>query len=239
MTTRQNKVLVVDDEVKHAENGENALNHVLNKRVDIAFLDIDMPGLNGLVLAENLLRLKEPPVIIFATASPDYAVRGFELQVVDYLLKPFQQDRVAEALVRAQRVLNEKAGKKVHHGEVQRVLNHALSEVDKLWAERRNGARILVDFNLIGWAQAREKEVFVRTATEEMKVRLTLNALQERLDSAQFVRVHRTWIVNIDLVREVIPWDSHSMTLIMGDKEKTEIPVSRTYSGAFKQITGW
>ena len=258
MNSHTHQILVVDDEtlsrhllsgmlqsassrveIHEAKNGEDALTHVFSHRIDIAFLDIDMPGLNGLVLAENLLKLVDPPIIVFATGAARHAVRGFELQVVDYVLKPFLQKRVTEALTRAIRALSAASAKKTHLEGIQQIVNHSLADVDKLWAERVNGARMLVDFESIGWAQAREKEVFVRTATEELKIRLTLNALQERLSSPPFVRVHRTWLVNINLVREVIPWDSHSMTLIMGDKGKTEIPVSRTYTGALKHISGW
>lgn len=258
MTTSRYQILVVDDEalsrdflssllckanshvdVHQVNNADEALKYVLSQHVDIAFLDIDMPGLNGLVLAENLLRLKDPPVIVFATGAAEHAVRGFELQVVDYVLKPFLAMRVDKALARAIEALSASAAKNTHLEAVQQVVNQSLADVNKLWAERVNGARVLVDFEHIGWAQARDKEVFIRTANEELTMRLTLNALQARLPSPPFVRVHRTWMVNINLVREVIPWDSHSLTLMMGDKDKTEIPVSRTYTGALKHITGW
>jgi len=158
---------------------------------------------------------------------------------VDYVIKPFTSARIAEAINRAAGLLNNDALRSQQAHSIRQLVEESSASLSKLWAERSNGARVLVDFSEIGWASARDKEVFIRTSREELKVRMSLGQLETSLPVDTFVRVHRSHIVNINLAREVIPWDSHSMTLIMGDREKTEIPVSRKYIQQLKAITGW
>lgn len=219
--------------------GKDAFDTVLNGGVDVAFLDIDLPDQSGIELAENLLKLSSPPVIVFATASMQHAVLGFELNVADYIVKPFQVDRVEQALNRAAQIHADKEAHAEYAASLQRVLSEGLQGLNKIWAERENGSRVLVPHEHIGWAVARDKAVYIRTATEELSVRLTLDSLEEELPEHTFMRVHRSHLVNINLAREVISWDSHSMTLIMGDENKTEIPVSRKYVSMLKKIVGW
>jgi two-component system LytT family response regulator/two-component system response regulator LytT len=228
-----------DTQIVAVENTARALESVMHQNFDLVFLDINLPGQNGIEFAENLLKLAAPPLIIFATASDRHAVRGFELNIIDYIVKPFQECRVRQALARVEHILASKEASEQHHRSVQAVVDESLTCVNKLWAERENGARVLVAYDDIGWASASNKEVFIRTASEELSVRLTLGALQALLPENTFVRVHRSHLVNINLAREVITWDSHSMTLIMGDRNQTEIPVSRKYAFALKQIGGW
>lgn len=226
-------------EVQAVGNGKDAFDSVLGGRFDIAFLDIGLPDQSGIELAENLLKLSSPPIMIFATASMQHAVRGFELNIADYIVKPFQTHRVEQALDRAEQILTNKEAHTEYTESLQRVLDDGLQGLPKIWAERENGGRVLISHDQIGWASARDKTVYIRTASEELSVRLTLDALESELPESTFIRVHRSHLININLAREVIPWDSHSMTLIMGDKDRTEIPVSRKYSKSLKRIVGW
>lgn len=231
--------LLLDVTILQAVDCESALSYATEQPVDLAFLDIEMPGQNGIALAAALLKLAKPPVIIFVTASNDYAVSAFELNAVDYVLKPFSPERVKEALSRAESRLVESKSRQHYARAVSDSITGSMAGASKLWAERGNGARLLINFSDIGWASARDKEVFVRLANEELRVRMSLSELERLLPSDTFVRVHRSHLINIQLAREIITWDSHSMTLVMGDVEKSEIPVSRSYVHQLKQIAGW
>ncbi|MEE9319475.1 MAG: LytTR family DNA-binding domain-containing protein [Granulosicoccus sp.] len=226
-------------DVQLAGNGKDAFDRVLGGGFDIAFLDIDLPDQSGIELAENLLKLSSPPILVFATASMQHAIRGFELNIADYIVKPFQIHRIEQALDRAEQILASKEAHTEYTESLQRALNEGLQGLNKIWAERDNGGRVLISHDQIGWASARDKTVYIRTAAEELTVRLTLDALEGELPDNTFLRVHRSHLININLAREVIPWDSHSMTLIMGDKDNTEIPVSRKYAKSLKRIVGW
>ena len=207
--------------------------------IDIAFLDIDLPGQNGIELAAALLECPVPPIIIFVTASNQYAVNAFELNAVDYLVKPLSVARVEEALIRADTRLKQQQLRQDYTAAVTSSVENSIAGMSKLWAERANGARVLIDFSDIGWASSKDKELFIRVAHDELRVRMSLSELIKLLPADTFVRVHRSHIVNIQLAREIISWDSHSMTLVMGDAGKTEIPVSRSYVHQLKQIAGW
>lgn len=222
-----------------AADSQFALQSAEQERLDIAFVDIDMPGQNGIELAEQLMNIDKPPMIVFATASNEHAVRAFELNAIDYVVKPFTLTRIEQALARVEITLSNAAARLAYAQSLRGLSKKSSSNFSKLWAERSNGARVLIGFSEIGWASARDKEVYVRTAREELRVRMTLNDLADSLPDNIFVRVHRSHLVNINLAREVIPWDSHSMTLIMGDTENTEIPVSRKYVKQLKKIAGW
>ena len=231
--------IVPDATVVQAEDAVEALRLCATQQFDVAFLDIEMPGQSGTVLAEQLLALPDPPLIVFATASSDHAVKAFDLNAIDYIVKPFAEDRVSLALTRVNAARNNRVLKEEREQALRRYLAPKEAEQRRLWAESSNGARLLVNFSEIGWISARDKEVFIRTAKDELRVRLSLSELCDRLPASTFVRVHRSHVVNINLAREVIPWDSHSMTLIMGDQDRTEIPVGRKYVKALKAIAGW
>lgn len=212
-----------------AENGERALTLDRERPHDLVFLDIEMPGRNGTWVAERLMLRRPPPAIVFTTAHREHALRGFELNAVDYLLKPYGPARLARAL--------EKAKKAVAGTEATVVAPDPGAE--RLWAEQANGNRLLVDAERILWAEARDKRVYLRTAGGELRVRVTLSQLEAHLPARRFLRVHRAYLVNLDRVREVIPWDSHAMNLVMDDEQASEIPVGRNYSARLKTFVGW
>lgn len=222
-----------------AENGQQALDHVDQAGCDILFLDIDMPALSGLQVAERLLTRPQPPLVIFATAWSEHAVRGFELQALDYILKPYRRARVRDALDRALATLQQSEQRQAREMALSRFLQQEAKPIERLWAEDSVGNRRLLAYADIHCAEAREKQVYVRTAEAELRVRTTLNELQESLPPERFMRVHRSWIVNLDQVREVISWDSHSLTLVLQGVDKLQVPVGRTYADGLRKLVGW
>ena len=256
--TRQFSILVVDDELParrelqrtlkshdayascvEAANGRQALARLDEHDCPIVFLDIEMPGQNGLVVAEQMMARTSPPLIIFGTAYEQHAVKAFELNAIDYILKPYRASRVHQALDKAIATLSKTNETERRLEELTRYLSHQRPSLKKLWAERTNGERLLVNFDEIGWAESRDKKVYIRLAQQELRVRRTLSELGALLPSEQFIRVHRSFLVNFNLVREAIPWDSHTFTLVMGNAKQTKIPVGRKYAPQLRQIIGW
>lgn len=256
--TPQYSILVVDDELParreltrilkshdasascvEAVNGRQALARLDEHDCPIVFMDIQMPGQNGLVVAEQMIARRSPPLIIFATAYGQHAVKAFELSAIDYILKPYRASRVHQALDKAIATLSKTYETERRLEELMRHLSHQRPSIQKLWAERSNGERLLVNFDEIGWTESRDKKVYIQLAQQELRVRSTLSELAALLPSEQFIRVHRSFLVNLNLVREAVPWDSHTLTLVMGDAKQTQIPVGRKYAHQLRQLIGW
>jgi DNA-binding LytR/AlgR family response regulator len=225
-----------------AANGEEALELVEREPIDVAFLDIHMPGLDGLETAATIVEGPEPPLIVFATAYDEHALQAFDLAALDYVVKPFDERRLARAMERVCQALEER-GKLAQRQTALR--DYLLSTVPasgltKLWAERENENRALVDYKDILWAVAETKRVYVQTVTgEKLLVRHTLKELEARLTPHNFARVHKGYLVNLDHVTEVAPWFSGTYVVRMADETRTEIPMSRRYAAQLKKLTGW
>ncbi|HHV06706.1 MAG TPA: response regulator transcription factor [Firmicutes bacterium] len=251
------KVLVVDDEaparselryllektgkvavVGEAATGPEAIELTRSLEPEALFLDIKMPGQNGFAVAEVLLADEgQPPLIVFATAYDSYALRAFEVSAVDYILKPFQEERIAQTV---DRLLALRAG--FRQMELATNLQSFLDKVK----QQQNVARVPVDTNgrilllpveSICYAYCRDKDVLVKTKTDEYQVRSTLVELEERLGS-RFFRVHKGYLVNMDHVAEVIPWFHGSYLLVLADSNNTEIPVSRRRAPLLREKMG-
>ncbi len=214
--------------VAECANGFEAVKAVQDLRPDLLLLDIQMPKLDGF---EVLELLDERPAVIFATAYDEYAVRAFEVHAVDYLLKPFSPERLAEALVRAEA---RRAG-----GEPQ-----PLREIARLRAgPDRPLARIVVrsesrihvlPVDRIDYLEARDDQVRIKIGGEEHLKAQTLSELEDLLDPARFVRIHRSYLLNLDrLARlELYAKDSHVAILTDG----TKLPVSRSGYARLKEL---
>jgi DNA-binding LytR/AlgR family response regulator len=222
-----------------AETGKQAISQLDKYQAEVVFLDIQLSDQNGIKLAEKILKRPQPPVIIMATAHDEYALQSFDLNITDYILKPFRSKRVNKSLDKALAALQINTNDSSELEDMLRRFSGKTEIIDKLWAERENGSRLIINFSDIKWIEAKNKKVYIKINQEELRVRATLTELAERLPQDTFIRVHKTYIININLVREVIPWDSHAMTLVMSDKKGTEIPVGRGYSDKLKQLVGW
>ena len=215
---------------------------------DLLFLDVQMPEMGGFEVLESLSRSR-PPVVIFVTAYDDYAVRAFEVHALDYIMKPFDDDRFDEALVHARAQLRLESGDSLRrrlNGVVralQGLEEGAPSEVpvsSGRWIERlvvRSQDRAwFVPVTDIEWVEAADYNVRIHTSERTYTTRETLSGLAEQLDPRRFVRVHRSTIVNIDRVREIQPYFNGAYILVL--KDGTEIRLSRSRRNAFEEALG-
>jgi two-component system, LytTR family, response regulator LytT len=248
--------------VAQGENGIEAVHLIRTHHPDVVFLDVQMPGLDGFAVLKKLLERDDAdslPQIIFATAFDQYAVRAFDVNAIDYLLKPFDRARVLQALERARVRLQE-----VHQLDSEplpengtAVLTGAkpsderLDALLRLMEQQNAGVRprsgkivlqaqnrlFLVDQKDVCFAAIDEGIISVVAATLEghSKCR-TLEELLELLDPSIFWRAHRSFVVNINHIKEVVPWFKSSYQLRMDDRKQTEIPVSRAQTRRLREL---
>src|SRR6185369_101033 len=209
------------------KNGVEAINLIREHAPDLVFLDVQMPGLDGFGVVKKLLDKKVSlPQLIFATAFDQYAVKAFEVNAVDYVLKPFDKKRVQQALekVRARRASpppsEAQTSERIEH-LVRLLEQRQPRETNKIMV-RSAGRMILVDQKDICYATIEDGVISVATSSFEGHSNCrTLEELLESLDPKQFWRAHRGFVVNINRIREVVPWFKSSFQLRMDDKKQT------------------
>jgi len=237
--------------VGQGANGIEAVDLIEEHHPDVVFLDVQMPGLDGFAVIKRLMdrhgakpgRDAEPlPQIVFATAYDQYAVRAFDVNAVDYLLKPFDRTRVQQALERVRgRMVDSPTAPGSQIDALLRLLNRPQAngrggQPAKLIVQAQSRL-LLVDQAEICFAAIDEGVIRVVTQIFEghSKCR-TLEELLEQLDPAAFWRAHRGFVVNINHIREVVPWFKSSYQLRMNDKKQTEIPVSRAQTKRLREL---
>jgi len=214
--------------IGQAGDGVEALATIDRLQPDVVFLDVQMPGLTGFEVARRLVDAHAPSHIIFVTAYDQHAIEAFEVNAVDYLLKPVDPARLELAVGRARRRIS-----------TDRPLDDHLEKIVQLVADRQNrrerlaikvGERfLLVQADDILYASLADDAVAVVTDTHTGTSNYrTLDELQTHLDPGVFWRVHRSHLVNINKIKEIVPWFSRNYILRMTDEKSTEIPVSRT-----------
>ncbi|HEX9728202.1 MAG TPA: LytTR family DNA-binding domain-containing protein [Gemmatimonadales bacterium] len=215
--------------VGEAATGEQAVSLIRSLRPDTVFLDIRMPGGDGFSVIERV-GPSRMPVVVFVTAYDEFAVRAFEVHAFDYLLKPFEDERLAETVARLRRSLGDGGGDLT---ERLRALLHEQGEaaIHSRYAQRimtSQGDRIrFVATRDIDWIEAARNYVRLHTGATRHLVRSSLGKLLTKLDPRQFVRIHRSTIVNVDRIREVQPWFGNDYVAVLQDGQK--LKVSRTY----------
>jgi two-component system, LytTR family, response regulator len=232
------------DIIGQAGNGLEALTTIERIRPDVVFLDVQMPGLTGFEVARRLLDNRAAAHIIFVTAYDQHAIEAFEVNAVDYLLKPVEQARLVLALDRVRRRISVE---RVLEGDAAMGVNSAqLEKIVQLVAERQSrrerlaikvGERfVLVQAEDVVYASLGDDGIAVVTdqhaGTSNYR---TLDELQDRLDPTVFWRVHRSHLVNINKIKEIVPWFSRNFMLRMKDEKATEIPVSRTHTRRLRE----
>ena len=233
--------LAADAHIIEAADGEQALKIIAAEPVDVVFLDINMPGLDGLAAAATIMERERPPLIVFATAYDEHAVRAFELAALDYVVKPFDEQRLALTMERVRQALAEREVAQQKETAVRRYLQtQPTNTLPKLWGQRENENWVLVDYDDILWVVAEAKKVYVQTAVgEKLLVRHTLKELEPRLAAHHIVPVHKGYLVNLDHVAEIAPWFSGTFVIRMDDEQHTQIPMSRRYAAQLKKRTDW
>jgi len=245
----ERRVLVVDDEeparrllleylrahpgwtlAGEAKNGLEALQLVKEREPQLLLLDVQMPKLDGF----EVLGLLPPQVaVIFTTAFDEYAVRAFEVHAVDYLLKPFSAERFAQALARAERRLGD--ARSVAAPTLARAARGPESFLERLVI--RDGSEIvIIPTNSIDYVQGQDDYVEVFHAGRSSLTQQTLQSLEESLDPKQFVRVHRSYLLNVSRVARIEPWGAASKTAVLHDGRN--VPVSRSGEARLRAALG-
>lgn len=247
----QSEVQVVGE----ATNGEEALMLMRSLDYDIVFLDVRMPGLTGLQVAAELREMDHPPRVVFTTAYPDYAVEAFDLAAADYLVKPFDADRLRRALERvledfahAPAAAEEEAsgpGESTQRNEAagQRSESSAPaaaaapSDPFVRIPVQKDGRTVLVQGDAIVYAAANKGYSSLKMAEEKLLVSYSLNELQRRLPG-HFLRVHRSYLVNLRCVRELVPDFRGSLVLVMNDRQGSRVEVARRHAAELRRRLG-
>jgi len=213
--------------LESASNGLEAVKLIEQLEPDLVFLDVQMPGLNGMGVIQQLREKGGPlPQFVLTTAFDQYAVEAFRVQALDYLLKPVEKERLAEAVARARKTAEEKQQSPERVAEAAAAARPGLQRSKLL--VRANNRNLIVDAQDMIYATIDDGLITVVTSQFEGQSNYrTIEELQSNLDPSLFWRVHRSFLVNINKIREVIPWFKSSFQLKMDDKRQTEIPVSR------------
>lgn len=219
-----------------ASNGLEALDLIEKLEPDLVFLDVQMPGLDGISVIRKLREKDIPlPYFILTTAFDQYAVEAFRMEALDYLLKPVEKDRLAEAMARVQRVVAEKqrASETVAAGAGISRSGPVRTKI----LVKNSGRSFIVDAADMVYATIDDGLITVVTTTMEGESNYrTIEELQSNLDPETFWRVHRSFLVNINRIREVIPWFKSSYQIRMDDRKQTEIPVSRVQTKRLRSL---
>lgn len=257
------KILIVDDDererivlryiieqmedvsiIGEASNGVEGVLLAREKKPDLVFLDIFMPEMDGLETARMLKELPEPPRFVFVTLHNEKAVEAFELDALDYIVKPLEPNRIKETIERANKWL---ANDKYVNARVEEKLRERIKKLLKMVENkdltyyklpiRERGRILLINQEDILYAESQGKKVFVFTAEADHATAYTLNELEERLDSTKFFRVHQAFIVNLDKVKEISAYGEGTYLMHI-EGSKKQILLSRAKSKVLRNKLG-
>ncbi len=220
--------------VGEAEDGAAAIEVIAKQAPDLILLDVQMPGGDGFHVLHSL---EDPPHVIFATAYDEYAIKAFEVEAIDYLLKPFSQERLAGAIDRVRQ--------RIEAGET-RADSAALARVlapPQGWAKQipvHSARRILIlPVDKILWFEVESRLVYAHVDGRSYMTNFTLRELEARLDPEVFFRAHKSRLVNLAKVREIARWFGGRYRLVMEDSESSEVELSRVQARELRVRLGW
>ncbi len=220
--------------VGEAMSGAEAVELIESRKPDLVFLDIQMPEMNGFEVLQSIENEKMPAVI-FVTAYDKYAIKAFEIHALDYLLKPFDSERLQSALNRVREYLEAR-----NHGSLDEKLLSLLSDLkaERDYPERfvlKNAGRVFfIKTSDIDWIEAAGNYVKLHTGKDAHLLRETMNKTEAKLNPEKFLRIHRSSLVNIDRIKELNPLFNGDYTVIMQDK--TELTLSRNYHDRLREL---
>lgn len=208
-------------------NGADALRDLADLAPDLLFLDVQMPGMDGFSLLQSL-REEQRPAVIFVTAYDEHAIRAFEVDALDYLLKPFTRERFERALERV-RVRCGSGGDVEYRMRLSRALKRMriASRLDRLPIKTENGTSF-IRIDDVDWAEAEGNYMRVHAGSASVRLRETVESFCERLPLEQFIRIHRSIVVNLDRVVRVEPWTHGEYVVVL--QNGTKLKSGRTYS---------
>ena len=240
------KVLIVDDElparkklrdllkddinveiVGECKNGVEAVRDIKLKSPDLIFLDIKMPEKDGFEVI-NSVGIENMPYIIFVTAYSRHAIKAFELHALDYLLKPFDRDRFADAVNHAKNTIKQKEIEKYSHRLFTFVneFNQERVIFERIIVSRR-GKKIIINVNDIDWIQASDNYVTIHTGSQSNMLREKISILEKKLNPDKFVRIHRSVIVNVDRIKEFEPVSRGNYEVVL--KNNVRLTLTKNY----------
>lgn len=221
--------------VGEAANAQEALALIQALDYSILFLDVSMPGMDGLELGAAIREMENPPYVVFVTAYNEYALKAFEVDAIDYVMKPIDETRLRMAINKVVRATEEATP--CDEAAVSAEPAPAI-RIDRVPAEQ-NGKTILVSEADIVYAFTEADIVYLQTYEEKLFTRFTLKELESRLDSTTFFRTHRCCLVNLRKVKEIIPFFNGTYTLVVDDRERSEVPLSRAQAKKLRKILGF
>jgi two-component system LytT family response regulator/two-component system response regulator LytT len=223
--------------VGQARNGLEALTFIKEKSPDLVFLDVQMPGLDGFGVIKKLVKEKvRLPQIVFATAYDHYAVQAFEVSAVDYLLKPFDRGRLSEAIARARKFKESEPSADERFRALLEQVGTRAGAPSKILLKTQQRL-LLVDADEMVYATIEDGLITIVTREHEGHSNFrTLEELQEGLDTKRFWRAHRSYLVNINHIKEVVPWFKSSYQLRMDDRRASTVPVSRAQTRRLREL---
>lgn len=208
------------------DDGLDVLKYLQHNKVDAIFLDINIPSLDGVLLAQNISQFAHKPFIVFITAWKEHAVEAFELEAFDYILKPWQESRIINMLGKLENAWQQQTG------DAQ--AGPAVRENDTI--NLIKDERIIVtSINDIYYAEAHEKMTFVYTRRESYVMPMNITEFCSKLPAAHFFRCHRSFCVNLNKIREIEPWFNNTYILRLRDLD-FQVPVSRSRVKAFRLL---
>ncbi|HEY1847210.1 MAG TPA: LytTR family DNA-binding domain-containing protein [Buttiauxella sp.] len=239
------KVIIVEDEVlaqqelnwlikEHSQmevvatfdDGMDVLKYLQHHEVDAIFLDINIPSLDGVLLAQNISKFAYKPFIVFITAWKEHAVEAFELEAFDYILKPYQESRIIGMLQKLEAAYQQQNAPQTASSGSRENLTINLVKDERI---------IVTDINDIYYAEAHEKMTFVYTRREAYVMPMNITEFCSRLPESHFFRCHRSYCVNLSKIREIEPWFNNTYILRLRDLD-FQVPVSRSRVKEFRQL---
>ncbi|WP_027712304.1 LytR/AlgR family response regulator transcription factor [Dickeya chrysanthemi] len=210
------------------DDGLDVLKYLQDNRVDVIFLDINIPSLDGVMLAKNINQFADKPLIVFITAYKNHAVEAFELEAFDYILKPYHETRIVGMLQKLEAAWQQ-----------QQLPAHPSSDSNRpapMTINLVKDKRIIVtNIHDIYYAESHEKLTFVYTRRDEFVMSMNITEFCSRLPEAYFFRCHRSYCVNLSKIREIEPWFNNTYILKLSDLD-FQVPVSRSKVREFRQL---
>ncbi|MGL5754497.1 MAG: LytR/AlgR family response regulator transcription factor [Paraclostridium sp.] len=213
--------------INEFDNGLDVLKFIQENSIDVIFLDINIPMLDGMLLAKTINKFKSKPKIVFITAYKEYAVEAFELEIFDYVLKPYSDQRIINTL-------NKLKDNELDFNNKKELCEEKIDNHDTvtLW---KNDKMVVLKLSDIYYCEAKERETIVYTKIDEYTVKNSISEFYSSISNNQFFKTHRSYIVNIDKIKEIIPWFNSTYILKLKEINK-EIPVSRSKIKEFRSI---
>jgi two-component system, LytTR family, response regulator len=212
--------------ISEFDNGIDVLKFIQENSLDVIFMDINIPYLDGILLAKTINKFKIKPKIVFISAYKEHAVEAFELEAFDYILKPYSKERIVSMLNKLEKSPN--INNEVNHiDENQRTFDKI-----SLW---KNDKMIVIDIEDIYYCKAKERETLVYTKENEYSVNSSISEFEKSLPTDKFFKCHRSFIVNLSKIKEIIPWFNSTYNLKLENID-IDVPVSRSKIKEFKKL---